>query len=56
MMNPKGIILSGGPNSVYDENAFGIDPEIFNLGIPVLRDLLWYAIDHVQTWRFRRAC
>ncbi|MFS1076189.1 glutamine-hydrolyzing GMP synthase [Enterococcus faecium] len=35
-MNPKGIILSGGPNSVYDENAFGIDPEIFNLGIPVL--------------------
>ncbi len=22
-MNPKGIILSGGPNSVYDENAFG---------------------------------
>ena len=33
---PKGIILSGGPNSVYDEGAFTIDPEIFNLGIPVL--------------------
>ena len=29
-MNPKGSILSGGPNSVYDENTFGIDPEIFN--------------------------
>ena len=29
-MNPKGIILSGSPNSVNDENAFGIDPEIFN--------------------------
>ncbi|SEM81670.1 GMP synthase (glutamine-hydrolyzing) [Ligilactobacillus sp. WC1T17] len=35
-MNPKGIILSGGPNSVYDEDAFKVDPEIFNLGIPVL--------------------
>ncbi|MCO0831630.1 glutamine-hydrolyzing GMP synthase [Fructobacillus sp. W13] len=34
--NPKGIILSGGPKSVYDEDAFTIDPEIFELGIPVL--------------------
>ncbi len=33
---PKGIILSGGPNSVYDDGAFTIDQEIFNLGIPVL--------------------
>ena len=35
-INPKGIILSGGPNSVYDEGAFGIDEEILKLGIPVL--------------------
>ncbi|MGM0174821.1 glutamine-hydrolyzing GMP synthase [Enterococcus devriesei] len=35
-INPKGIILSGGPNSVYDEGAFSIDPEIFELGIPIL--------------------
>lgn len=35
-MNPKGIILSGGPHSVYDENSFRCDPEIFDLGIPVL--------------------
>lgn len=35
-MNPKGIILSGGPHSVYDENSFRCDPEIFEMGIPVL--------------------
>lgn len=35
-MKPKGIILSGGPNSVYDEGAFSIDPAIFELGIPIL--------------------
>lgn len=34
-MNAKGIILSGGPNSVYGENAFRCDPEIFDLDIPV---------------------
>ena len=33
---PKGIIFSGGPNSVYDEESFSIDPEIFELGIPIL--------------------
>lgn len=34
--NPKGIILTGGPNSVYGENSPKIDKDIFNLGIPVL--------------------
>lgn len=33
---PKGIIFTGGPNSVYDEKSPHIDPEIFRLGIPVL--------------------
>ncbi|AUC60141.1 GMP synthase (glutamine-hydrolysing) GuaA [Cyanobacterium sp. HL-69] len=35
-LNPKGIILSGGPNSVYDQYAPQCDPEIWSLGIPVL--------------------
>ena len=35
-LNPQGIILSGGPNSVYDPGAPHCDPEIWNLGIPVL--------------------
>ncbi|MFC3928921.1 glutamine-hydrolyzing GMP synthase [Streptococcus caprae] len=35
-INPIGIVLSGGPNSVYAANAFDIDPEIFELGIPIL--------------------
>jgi GMP synthase (glutamine-hydrolysing) len=33
---PKGIVLSGGPASVYDELAPQVDPKIFSLGIPVL--------------------
>lgn len=35
-IDPIGIVLSGGPNSVYAEDAFGIDEEIFELGIPIL--------------------
>lgn len=35
-LSPKGIILSGGPLSVYDNNAPYLDGEIFNWGIPVL--------------------
>jgi GMP synthase (glutamine-hydrolysing) len=35
-INPKGIILSGGPNSVYSDNAPHCDPEIWQLGIPIL--------------------
>ncbi len=35
-LSPKGIILSGGPNSVYDEYSPLCDPQIWELGIPVL--------------------
>ena len=34
--NPVGIILSGGPASVYSEGAYEIDAAIFETGIPVL--------------------
>ena len=35
-LKPKGLILSGGPASVYDEKAPRVDPELFELGIPIL--------------------
>ncbi|MEA3279949.1 MAG: glutamine-hydrolyzing GMP synthase, partial [Thermodesulfobacteriota bacterium] len=33
---PEGIILSGGPASIYEENSPRVDIEIFDLGIPIL--------------------
>ena len=35
-INPKGIVFSGGPRSVYEADAFRCDPAIFDLGIPIL--------------------
>ena len=34
--NPKGIVFSGGPMSVYEEGAPIIDKAIFELGVPIL--------------------
>ncbi|WP_024953938.1 glutamine-hydrolyzing GMP synthase [Sulfurospirillum arcachonense] len=34
--NPKGIILGGGPASVYAEGSYHPDSEIYNLGLPIL--------------------
>ncbi len=35
-MNPKGIILTGGPSSCYEEGAASCSPELFGMGIPIL--------------------
>ncbi len=35
-MNPKGIIFTGGPNSVYQEESPHCEKEIFEMGIPIL--------------------
>ena len=34
--NPKGIVLSGGPESVYEKGAPACDPRLYDLGIPIL--------------------
>ena len=34
--DPVGVIFTGGPRSVYDETAPRVDPEIFDLGVPIL--------------------
>ena len=61
---PRGIILSGGPASVYDPGAPKCDPEIFHLGIPVLGicygmqlacEVLGGKVDNVPAREFGRA-
>ncbi len=34
--NPKGIVLSGGPSSVYNKDAYEVDQGVYEMGIPVL--------------------
>ena len=36
VLHPKGIVLSGGPASVYEGNAPQCDPKVFELGVPIL--------------------
>lgn len=44
-MNPKGIIFTGGPNSVYGEDSASCPKEIFELGIPIL-GICYGALTH----------
>lgn len=62
--NPKGIIFTGGPNSVYDENSPHIDPAVFTLGIPVLgicygAQLMAYTlggnVEHAETREYGKS-
>jgi GMP synthase (glutamine-hydrolysing) len=36
LASARGIVISGGPNSVYEPGSPSIDPEVFSLGVPVL--------------------
>ncbi|MDO4615991.1 MAG: glutamine-hydrolyzing GMP synthase [Lachnospiraceae bacterium] len=55
-MNPKGIILTGGPNSCYEEGAPSYTKELFELGVPVL-GLCYGAqlMQHILGGRVERA-
>ncbi|HVU62455.1 MAG TPA: glutamine-hydrolyzing GMP synthase [Phycisphaerales bacterium] len=61
---PKGIILSGGPASVYEPGAPTCDPGILSLGIPILGicygmqlacHLMGFKVDRAETREFGRA-
>ena len=46
---PKGVILSGSPYSVYDENSPHVDPAVFDLGVPILG--ICYGLQEMA-WHF----
>ncbi len=55
-MEPAGVVLSGGPSSVYDAEAPACDPQVLELGVPVLGicyGLQWIA--HTLGGRVERA-
>jgi GMP synthase (glutamine-hydrolysing) len=62
-LEPAGIILSGGPASVYEEDAFRLDAGILDLGVPVLgicyghqviADVLGGTVERTDTAEFGR--
>ena len=55
-MNPKGIILTGGPNSCYEPDSPTYTEELFKLGSSGTWSLLWCTAYVSCTWRKSRAC
>ena len=49
---PNGIILSGGPNSVYENETPNVSPAVFELEDSYFRYLLWHA-DNGKSIRWR---
>ena len=52
----KGIIFSGGPNSVYDEHAYMCDPAIYEAGIPILGICYGMQMTHEMNGGKVKAC
>ena len=55
-MNPKGIILTGGPNSCYEADSPTYSKELFELGVPVLGTLLRCTAYDACVRRESRTC
>lgn len=56
MGDVKGIIFSGGPNSVYDESSFKCDPAIFDSGYPILGICYGMQMTHYMNGGNVKAC
>ncbi|MEF9892197.1 MAG: glutamine-hydrolyzing GMP synthase [Anaerorhabdus sp.] len=56
MGDVKGIVFSGGPNSVYDDNSFKCDPAIFDAGLPILGICYGMQMTHHMNGGSVKAC
>ena len=55
--NPKAIILSGGPSSVYEEGAPQVGPAVFEAGVPVfgMASAAWWLAEPLPAWKLGAA-